>query len=92
MRLDDDGKSLKCLLCGKKQKLDKSKRSNNGHLNYFRHVHLCVAQVTAEGSKTQRIGEFYGPVETVEKRKKTDTQRQCLKVLIICLIHKKWLT
>ena len=71
MRLADDGKSMKCLLCGKNPKLDNSKRSNSGHLKYFRRVHRCYVRAEVEGSKTRKIDEFYGPVE---KRPRVGTQ------------------
>ena len=65
VRLGEGGKSMKCLLCGKNQKLDKSKRSSSGYLKYYRRVNMCSARVTEEavGSKTRRIDEFYGSVE-----------------------------
>ena len=59
--LADDGKSIKCLLRGKNPNLDNSRRSNSGHLKYFRLMHVCTAPVTTE--KTRRIDEFYIPVE-----------------------------
>lgn len=71
VRLADDGKSMKCLLCGKNPKLDNSKRSNSGHLKYFRRVHRCSMRAEVAGSKTQKIDEFYGPVE---KRPRVGTQ------------------
>ena len=63
VRLADDGKSMKCLLCGKNPKLDNSKRSNSGHLKYFRRVHRCSVRAEVEVSKTRKIDEFYCPVE-----------------------------
>ena len=63
VRLADDGKSMKCLLCGKNPKLDNSKRSNSGRLKYFRRVHRCSVRAEVEGSKTRKIDEFYDPVE-----------------------------
>ena len=71
VRLADDGKSMKCLLCGKNPKLDNSKRSNSGHLKYFRRVNRCSVRAEVEGSKTRKIDEFYGPVE---KRPRVGTQ------------------
>ena len=71
VRLADDGKSKKCLLCGKNPKLDNSKRSNSGHLKYFRRVHRWSVRAEVEGSKTRKIDEFYGPVE---KRPRVGTQ------------------
>ena len=72
MRLADDGKSMKCLLCDKNPKLDNSiKRPNSGHLKYFRRVHKCSVRAEVEGSKTRKIDEFYGPVE---KRPRVGTQ------------------
>ena len=41
-RLSEDGKSIKCLLCGKSPKLDKCKRSAEGHIKYFNRVHSCT--------------------------------------------------
>ena len=35
VRLSEDGKSIKCLLCGKSSKLDKCKRSAEGHIKYI---------------------------------------------------------
>ena len=54
VRLGDDGKSMKVLLCDKHQKMDKSKRASSGHLKYSRRVHVCSARVTEEA---------VGPVE-----------------------------
>ena len=71
VRLADDGKSTKCLLRGKNPKLDNSKRSNSGHLKYFRLVHRCSVRAEVEGSKTRKIDEFYGPVQ---KRPRVGTQ------------------
>ena len=61
MRLADNGKSMGYLLYGKTTKIDKSKRSNRGHLKYFRRVHVCSARVGTEAvnTKTRRIDEFY---------------------------------
>ena len=71
VRLADDGKSMKCLLCDKNPKLDNSKGSNSGHLKYFRRVNKCSGRAKVEGSKTRKIDEFYGPVE---KRPRVGTQ------------------
>ena len=71
VRLADDGKSMKCLLCGKNPKLDNSKRSNSGHLKYFTRVYRCSVRAEVEGSKTRKIDAFYGPVE---KRPRVGTQ------------------
>ena len=35
VRLSEDGKSIKCLLCGKSSKLDKCKRSAEGQIKYI---------------------------------------------------------
>ena len=74
VRLADDGKSMKCLLCGKNPKLDNSKRSNSGHLKYFRRVHRCSVRAEVEGSKTRKIDEFYGPVEKRPRTPRSGTQ------------------
>ena len=74
VRLADDGKSMKCLLCCKNPNLDNSKRSNSGHLKYFRRVHRCSVRAEVEGSKTQKIDEFYGPVEKRPRTPRVGTQ------------------
>ena len=74
VRLADDGKSMKCLLCGKNPKLDISKRSNSGHLKYFRRVHRCSVRAEVEGPKTRKIDEFYGPVEKRPRTPRVGTQ------------------
>ena len=60
----DNDKSMGYLLYGKTTKIDKSKKSNRGHLRhlkYFRRVHVCSARVGTEAvnTKTRRIDEFY---------------------------------
>ena len=52
VRLADDGKSMKYMLCGKNPKLDNSERSNSGHLKYFRRVHRCSVRAEVEGSES----------------------------------------
>ena len=74
VRLADDGKSMKCLLCGKNPKLDNSKRSNSGHLKYFRRVHRSSVRAEVEGSKTRKIDEFYVPVEKRPRTPRVGTQ------------------
>ena len=61
MRLAGNGKSMRCLLYGKTTKEDKSKKSNRGHLKYFRRLHVCFARVGSEvvNAKTRRFDEFY---------------------------------
>jgi len=61
VRLADDGKSMRILLCGKTPKIDKSKRSIRGHLKYFRCGHVCSARIGTEAvhTKKQRNDEFY---------------------------------
>lgn len=63
VRLVDDGKSMKCLFCGKNLKLDNSKRLNSGCLKYFRCVYRCFVCVEVEGFKIWKIDEFYDFVE-----------------------------
>ena len=41
-RLSEDGKSIKCLLCGKSPKLGNCKRSAEGHIEYFNRVHIVA--------------------------------------------------
>ena len=41
VRLSDDGMGVKCLLCRKTPKLDKSKRTAKVQLKYFSCVHIC---------------------------------------------------
>ena len=43
-RLSEDGKSIKCLLCGKSPKVDKCKRSVEGHIKHFNRVHSCTTK------------------------------------------------
>ena len=61
-RLAEDGKGIKCLLCGKTPKLDKSKRTASGHLKYFQRVHICPAEKLATGPQSRAINDFYTPV------------------------------
>ena len=67
----------------KNPKMDTSKRSNNGHLKYFRRVKVCpaqVSQVNAGGLKTRKIDEFYGPVE---KRQRTESDKNPIEIITI---------
>lgn len=61
VRLADDGKSMRILLCGKTPKMDKSKKSISARLKFFRCGHVCSARVGTEAvhTKKQRIDEFY---------------------------------
>ena len=38
-RLSEDGKRIECVRCGKSPKLDKCKRTAEGHMKYFQRVH-----------------------------------------------------
>ena len=61
-RLAEDGKGIKCLLCGKTPKLDKRKSTASGHLKYFRSVHICPAKKLATGPQSRTINDFCTPV------------------------------
>ena len=62
-RLSEDGKSIiVCLLCGKSHKVNRCKRSAEGHIKYFNRVHSCTTKTTKpDTSKTKRIEEFFEP-------------------------------
>ena len=61
-RLSEDGKSIVCLLCGKSPKVDRCKRSAEGHIKYFNRVHSCSTKTTKPDTlKTKRIEEFFEP-------------------------------
>ena len=62
VRLADDGKSMRILLCGKTPTMDKSnKKSISARLKFFRCGHVCSVRVGTEAvhTKKQRIDEFY---------------------------------
>ena len=73
-RLSEDGKSIKCLLCGKSPKLDKCKRSAEGHIKYFNRVHSCTTKTTNLETSQAKIKDFQrmttsfpGPGNEVER-------------------------
>ena len=72
-RLSEDGKSIKCLLCGKSPKLDKCKRSAEGHIRYFNRVHNCTTKTTNLESSQAKIKDFFGPSEKRQKTNETDS-------------------
>ena len=64
-RLSEDGKRIECMRCGKSPKLDKCKRTAEGHLKYFRRVHICNLTKTSE--QTKKINKYFEPTEKRQK-------------------------
>ena len=58
--LSEDGKSIKCLLCTNSPKLDKCKRSAEGHIKYFNRVHSCTTKTTNLETSQAKIKDFFG--------------------------------
>ena len=72
-RLSEDGKSIKCLLCGKSAKLDKCERSAQGHIKYFNRVHSCTTKTTNLETSQVKFKDFFGPAEKRQKTNEKDS-------------------
>ena len=72
-RLSEDGKSIKCLLCGKSPKVDKCKRSVEGHIKPFNRVHSCTTKTTNLETSQAKIKDFFGPAEKRQETNETDS-------------------
>ena len=72
-RLSEDGKSIKCLLCGKSLKVDKCKRSAEGHIKYFNRVHSCTPKTTNLETSQAKIKDLFGPAEKRQKTSESDS-------------------
>ena len=87
-RLSEDGKSIKCLLCGKSPKLGKCKRSAEGHIKYLlfafcgKKINLLtyllthfnrVHSCTTNLKTSQAKFNFFGPAEKRQKTNETDS-------------------
>ena len=72
-RLSEDGKSIKCLLCGKSLKVDKCKRSVEGHIKHFNRVHSCTTKTTNLETSQAKIKDFFGPAEKRQKTSESDS-------------------
>jgi hypothetical protein len=79
-RLDEDGKSIQCLLCHKSSKLDKCKRSAEGHIKYFNRVHACVPAKL----QNKRIDEFFEPRMPVKRPKSQSEETEDTVKVIEC--------
>ncbi len=76
-RLTEDGKRIQCLYCGSTPKLDKSKRTAEGHLKYFRSVHNCK-QVKGLKENMKEISEYL----TIPGQKSYRTSVKGLKMVL----------
>ena len=77
-RLTEDGKRIQCLYCGSTPKLDKSKRTAEGHLKYFRSVHNCK-QVKGLKENMKEISEYFDnsrPEKLPNKRQRIEDGAQ----------------
>ena len=74
-RLSEDGKSIKCLLCGKSPKVDKCKRSVEGHIKHFNRVHSCTTKTTNLETSQAKIKDFLGQLKSDKKQMKQTQQK-----------------
>ena len=74
-RHSEDGKSIKCLLCGKSPKLDKCKRSAEGHIKYFNRVHSCTTKTTNLETSQAKIKDYQTVISVMQPTRLGRTRR-----------------
>ena len=74
-RLSEDGKSIECLLCGKSPKLDKCKRSAEGHIKYFNRVHSCTTKTTDLETSQAKMKDYQTVIIVMQPTRLGRTRR-----------------